>query len=147
MNDKTQIEAILFRRLRQIKWDNLTVTTNGYYNEQLSDISSVLAALLGIKLHEKNVSWIDINWLDDCLIVNVDKRNEICSFEGVMIYGKEITSEQWVSPFQFKTNLENRQYSFLFGYNLHDEVSYHSYREHQDIFNIKIRDWQFILNS
>lgn len=138
----------LYKHFDEIKSNNQGLT---YYNELLGDTSFLLAGLLGSLLKQKYGDWHSKRWIDDSLITKVVEYNNEINIEGIMIWGKENTTEQWTSPFSFKINLAKNQpgfkkFTFLFCHAEDPEISYEEFKVNGDVWN-KGRKWKYVIDS
>ncbi len=121
-----------------------------YYNEILGDTSFLLAGLLNSIL--KKESSVDENvWIDDSLIKAIKLIDHKIFIDGVMIWGKSGTTEQWVEPFKFIMNLDKSlknftNYKFFFKDLNLNEISYEDFRENRDYYSHEITNWKYEFN-
>lgn len=123
-----------------------------YFNEILGDTSFLLAGLLGALLKKNFDEWDDRKWFDDCFITKVLLQNDKLKFYGVMIWGKNDTTEQWTEPFIFELELPNeevnyRDFNFLFGDLDNSEITYEDFRDNRDYWANNNRNWKYIIKS
>src|SRR5262245_27791496 len=115
--------------MKDLNKDEPIEMVGGYYNAAL-DASYLLAGLLELLLKERVADWdSNTRWIDDSLIEEVDKRENKFGISGVMIWGRNDTSEQWTDPFYFEMrwlgNDDNRnRLTFLFCDLDSEEMSY-----------------------
>lgn len=123
-----------------------------YYNSLMGDTSILLTSIMEEHLL-KMKDWDNTEWLDDCLLekVGISSLNDEINIEGIMIWGKKNTSEQWVSPFVFKLKLDksfdSNKYSFLYGDLDMENITYEDFRNNRHYFEKKDRNWKYIINS
>ena len=48
--------------------------SHGYLNESLGDLSFTLSSFVGKELESLNEKWRATNWMDDCLISNLETK-------------------------------------------------------------------------
>lgn len=104
-----------------------------YYNEILGDTSFLLAGLLELLLKKNFGEWDSSKWIDDSLITSVAMQNEKMNIEGIMIWGRENTTEQWTDPFSFEIELlmdevSFKRFTFLFCDLNNHEISYEKFK-------------------
>lgn len=126
-------------------------TTLTCYNEILGDTSFLLAGLLESLLKTNYSDWDRKKWIDDSLITNVVIRNDKVIIEGIMIWGREGTTEQWTDPFIFeieflKDEISFRRFTFWFCDLEMDEISYEEFRTHRDYWNARSGNWKYVIN-
>lgn len=121
-----------------------------YYNEILGDTSFLLAGLLHVMI--KKEPQIDQKvWMDDSLITNIKLVNNIIFIDGIMIWGENGTTEQWVDPFNFNICLNNDftdfiYYNFFFKDLYMSELLYDDFKENRNYYSDKIRNWKYEFN-
>lgn len=142
-------QMLLDELLKNIK--NINNFKNSiYYNELLGDTSFLLAGLLHMMI--KKEPQIDQKiWIDDSLITNINLVDNIISIGGIMIWGKNGTTEEWVDPFNFTINLNNNftdftDYNFLFKDVDLTELSYEDFKENRNYYSDKIKNWKYEIN-
>ena len=123
-----------------------------YYNEVLGDTSFLLAGLLDslIKKYVKN--WDRRKWFDDCLITKVANQNGKITIYGIMIFGKENTTEQWTAPFSFEIQLLKGEMDFgKFIFSFYDsiipEIAYETFRYNREFWMERNNNWKYIIDS
>lgn len=126
------------------------IDTTGYFNDKLGDTSFLLAGLLHMLLKENDLE--RMVWIDDSLITDIKTYNNEVFISGIMIWGKENTTEQWVDPFSFSIKLnkspsDSIKYCFLFKDSDIKEISYEHFREDRDYFNNQNRRWNYEINK
>ncbi|KMQ59942.1 hypothetical protein ACM46_16925 [Chryseobacterium angstadtii] len=149
MKSASEIAQMLLQDLAQnlnnIQKNNSLI----YYNEILGDTSFLLAGLLNVLVKKEN--FIDKIWIDDSLITDIKLLNSNKIFiKGVMIWGKEGTTAQWVDPFEFIMKFDNDLSTFInytFFYQDFDinEISYEEYRENR--YNYEVEKWRYEFKS
>lgn len=128
-----------------------TISNSLYYNEVLGDTSFLLAGLLDILI--KNDTQISQKiWIDDSLINNIELINKTVFIKGVMIWGKENTTEQWVDPFKFTSKFNHDSsnfinYSFFFKDLYTNEISYEEFRDNRNYYSKEIKKWKYKFNK
>ncbi len=123
-----------------------------YYNEILGDTSFLLAGLLELLLKKNYNEWDERKWIDDSLITNVIMQNNKLIIEGVMIWGKTDTTEQWTDPFSFEIELLNnktsfKEFTFLFCDLDNPEITYENFRDNRDYWARTNRKWKYVISS
>jgi|GEM_PF-644425 len=123
-----------------------------YQNKKLGDTSFLLAALLESLLKQYHIDWDEKKWIDDSLITRVTTKNDILTFEGVMIWGMIDSTEQWTDPFVFNIEIlkDKKDYSdftFLFCDMIKSEIKYEDFINNRDYWTSEIGDWKYIINS
>lgn len=123
-----------------------------YYNQILGDTSFLLAGLLETLLKMYSEDWDNIKWIDDSLITDIEIKNKKFCIWGIMIWGKEGTTEQWTDPFYFEIDLllEERsfkRFTFLFCDLNNPEISYEYFKDNRNYWADRSRDWKYIINS
>lgn len=123
-----------------------------YYNESLGDTSFLLAGLLELLLKKNFGEWDSRKWIDDSLITSISTQNEKMNIEGIMIWGRENTTEQWTDPFSFEIELfmdevNLKRFTFLFcDLDIH-EISYEEFKINREYWDNSNRNWKYIINS
>lgn len=151
MKSHNQIEKMLAEELLNCLSEPIQIIRkNGYYNESLGDTSFLLSGLLGCLL-EQYPEWEKEKWLDDSLITNIKSEDQNIILNGVIIWGRDNTTEEWTDPFCFSGDLDKttqtfRRYTFLFGDLGKDEISYSEYKHNRDYWNGKEYNWRYIIN-
>jgi hypothetical protein len=125
---------------------------NGYVNDVLGSTSAILAVLLDDLLVERYPEWENNKWMDDSLIIKATRQNEKVGIWGVMIWGVDDTTEQWTDPFYFDMELLPdgsgfKRYTFLFCDLNNPEITVGEYRKDRSYWDIKDRNWKYIINS
>lgn len=92
---------------------------DNYYNQALGDTSFLLSGILGFHLSKMD-EWDQRKWLEDSLLRSFELKDNTVKISGVIIWGKDGTTEQWTDPFHFELefNAERtgfKSYTFLFG--------------------------------
>ncbi|QQD13971.1 hypothetical protein [Sphingobacterium sp. UDSM-2020] len=123
-----------------------------YQNKKLGDTSFLLAALLESLLKQYHIDWDEKKWIDDSLITRVTTKNDILTFEGVMIWGIIDSTEQWTDPFVFNIEIlkDKKIYSdftFLFCDMIKSEIKYEDFINNRDYWTSEIGYWKYIINS
>jgi len=139
----------LINHLYKIKSINSMST---YHNEVLGDTSVLLAGLLGLLLKKNYNEWDREKWMDDSLITKINMQNNKLKIEGIMIWGKVNTTEQWTDPFSFEIELLKdkgcfKEFNFLFCDLERPEITYEDFRDDRDHWAGKNRKWRYIINS
>jgi hypothetical protein len=120
-----------------------------YYNEIMGDTSILLTSILEEHLLEcKN--WDKNKWLDDCLLTNVRLlQNDSFSINGIMIWGRNDTLEEWTEPFYFAMQTSNtrHRYEFLFGDIDNPAISYEEFSMDRNYWKYKIEHWKYKFKS
>ncbi|MGI9581768.1 hypothetical protein ACR1PO_11170 [Chryseobacterium sp. RRHN12] len=120
-----------------------------YYNEVMGDTSILLTSILEEHLlDDKN--WDRNKWLDDSLLTNVRLlSNNSFSINGIMIWGRNDTLEEWTEPFYFEMQTSNsqHQYEFLFGDIDNPEISYEEFNMDRNYWKYKIKHWKYKFKS
>lgn len=120
-----------------------------YYNEIMGDTSILLTSILEEHLLEDK-NWDKNRWLDDCLLTNVRLlSNDNFSINGIMIWGRNDTLEEWTQPFYFEMQTSNilNQYEFLFVDIDNPEISYEEFNMDRHYWNYKIKHWKYKFKS
>ncbi len=105
-----------------------------FYNAVLGDSSFLLAGLLGVLLKKKVREWdSETRWMDDSLITAVRLFGKKLTLDGVMIWGKIGTTEEWVDRFSFEIEplfdrLATQRLRFSFCDENTSEVTYEEYK-------------------
>ncbi len=128
-----------------------------YYNDELNDIPFIIGAILDKQLRENNNIWIekDNKWVDDILITKTKVNNDNFEFWGVVIWGRNKTTEQWTDPGYFKIFFDSNRISkisILFKDVKNDSISYTKFTKNRDVwsgdyysdrqYNIEEIDWE-----
>ena len=71
------------------------------YNEIIGDTSFLLAGLLESLLEQHFNDWDHQKWIDDSLITSVLMQKRQLTIKGIMIWGREDTTNQWTDLFSF----------------------------------------------
>lgn len=132
------------------------------YNELMGDVSFLLSGVLELKLKECFSDWLPEKWLDDSLLSRVIHNGKKISIWGIMIWGKEDTTEEWTDPFYFEMILNENscdflEYTFLFSEEFDTEVTYEEFNQNRNMWdrnfylnetwNPSDRDWKYIINT
>lgn len=130
----------------------LSTQTLVYYNEILGDTSFLLARLLELLLKKNFNEWDSRKWFDDCLITEVAIQNNTLKIDGIMIWGRNNTTEQWTEPFIFEIELliENSSYedfTFFFGHLDYNEITYEEFVNNREYWANKNSNWKYIIKS
>ncbi|MCS3533014.1 hypothetical protein [Chryseobacterium sp. JUb7] len=146
MKSTNEIAEILLEEL-QDKINKINLKDTIYYNEFLGDTSFLLAGLL-YSLIKEDSNIDNTIWIDDSLITKVNRFDNIILIEGIMIWGKDNTTEQWVDPFKFNMNFNNNfiDFTFLFKDLDLNEISYESFRNNRNYFSDEIENWKYRFN-
>lgn len=154
MKSIVEIENMLIVELKECLHSISENVSLDYYNELLGDSSFLLAGLLESQLKKKFVDWNDKKWIDDSLLTKVKINKTKLSIWGIMIWGKEDTTEQWTEPFYFEITFSRNfekfeQYSFLFGDLNEPAITYEEFSDNRDYWakNSVNRNWKYIINS
>jgi hypothetical protein len=123
-----------------------------YYNEFLGDTSFLLAGLLELLLKKNFGEWDSRKWIDDSLITRISTQNEKMNIEGIMIWGRENTTEQWTDPFSFEIELSMdevsfKRFTFLFCDLDFREISYEEFKLNREYWDKNNRNWKYRINS
>ena len=151
MKSSNEITQMLLEELLS-NIDNTTNFKNStYYNEILGDTSFLLAGLLN-SIFKKESDGDENVWIDDSLITAIKLIDNKIFIDGVMIWGKGGTTEQWVEPFKFIMNLDKSlknftSYKFFFKDLDLKEISYEDFRENRDYYSHEIKNWKYEFNS
>lgn len=142
---------VLADHLKNVKTDK---SNSGYFNELLGDTSFLLAGLLYSVLKSKYRDWREDKWIDDSLLTDVRVKESGVTIEGIMIIGRQGTSQQWVAPFVFTINLvegveiDTNSFSFLFGTADDRHVSYEDFIGRSEVFDLSSnKDWKYKIYS
>jgi hypothetical protein len=127
-------------------------TKPDYYNELFGSTSFLLAGLLESLLKEQVDDWEETKWIDDSLLSGAYFENSTFTLDGVMIWGREDTTEQWTDPFCFKIELlidkvGYKKYVFLFGQLGAHEVTYEEFRDNRSYWDSVEKDWKYVIQS
>lgn len=118
------------------------------YNEQSGLTSVLLAKLLEAFLKKEASDWDKQSWIDDSIITVIEKKEKYIVLEGVMIWGKLNTTEQWTSPFSATfifsdSNQTFKNYTFLFCDKSILKISYEKFNSHRDFWNQLPKNWKY----
>lgn len=160
MKSLKELESMLLEEIKSYSIRENSNFDNGYYNDVSGSMSLILTMIFS-KLITNNEEWV-YGWLDDSLLTNIKEvDNRFCVW-GIMIRGKDGTTEQWTDPFYFeiKPNDEFKsysEYSFLYGEKNNDDVTYTEFNKYRGVWdfgfysdetwNPSERNWTFILNK
>lgn len=122
-----------------------------YYNEILGDTSFLLASLLESLLVRNFNDWDKKNWIDDSLITHAQIQDSKLSLEGIIIWGKENTTEQWTNPFALemeflKDKMSLKRFTFWFCDLDNHEIPYEEFNKLRDYWNNGTKNWKYIIN-
>jgi hypothetical protein len=162
MKSKLELQQMLADEICSIK-DSIVLNpiTHRDYNQDLGNVSYILAALLFKELKEEEL-WSIGNWIDDSFIHNYEIDNSVVRFWGAIVFGKERTTKQWVSPFYCEYKFDSllckiESFSFYFGDNEADEILYEHFNKDRfvwdgnfysnSLWEITERDWRFIFEG
>lgn len=145
----TMLVCELVKHLDKIKSINQEQV---YYNEILGDTSFLLAGLFESFLKKNYSEWNGRRWIDDSLITNVLIQKNKLKIDGIMIWGKKNTTEQWTDPFSFEIELLKNETNFReFTFWLCDldipQISYEEFRDNRDYWARTNRNWKYVINS
>lgn len=123
-----------------------------YYNEILGDTSFLLAGLLESILKKNFSRWDNEKWIDDSLITKIMAIDNNLKIDGVIIWGRKNTTEQWTEPFFFeiellKEEVSFKKFTFLFSDLDNPEATYEEFRDHRDHWTTSNRNWKYIIRS
>src|SRR6218665_91359 len=138
--------------------------TAQYVNQLARNTSIYLTSILQEHLlMGSNDKWDPGKWLDDTLLTKIRIMDEgKLSIWGVVIWGKENTTEQWTEPVYFETILNEssdslNEYLFLFGDLNYSEITYEEFLDNRDCWdrdfysnsewNPAERDWNYIVRG
>ena len=92
--------------------------------------------------------------IDDSLITDIRVKESWLTMEGIIIFGRQVSNQQWVAPFVFKTNLveemriDTSSFSFLFGTTDDHYLTYENFIGRSKIFDIPSNnDWKYEICS
>lgn len=118
-----------------------------YYNEFLGDVSVILAALIESSLRKNFVDWDHTKWMDDSLITKLVLSNDKLNIAGVVIWGRENTTQQWTDPFRFEAEFrEDGTFSnFLiwFQYVNTPELTFDEFKNSRNYYNSAQPIWKY----
>ncbi|RFS16846.1 hypothetical protein [Emticicia sp. C21] len=124
-----------------------------YYNAIFGDASFILAGILEQLLNE-SYHWGTKSgkWMDDALIEDFHLYEERLSINGVMIWGKGDTTEQWVEPFYFDVELNKNEvnmegYNLYFGNTDNPAIPYTYFSNNREYWQQDLRNWEYQLMS
>lgn len=158
MIESDELRQMLVQELLSSKLNKLDFKLQ-YYNQYLGDTSILLTSLLEEHLLEDS-NWTFDKWIDDCLITKLEKQENEWRVWGIVIWGRENTSQEWVDPFYFHLKIENitfkcEEYCFLFGESHENEITYEMFNENRNQFDVSFysnddwdrseRDWKYII--
>jgi hypothetical protein len=151
MKSKSEIIALLAEALNESLDKIHVIPEKGYYNELLGPASFLLSGLLQPFVEEFE-DWEPGKWIDDSLISNAYIKDGKLTLEGVMIWGRENTTEQWVDPFSFKTELHEGKvtlagFSFMFCDMITQELAYEEFTENRDYWKGRKIKWKYKVSS
>jgi hypothetical protein len=123
-----------------------------YYNELFGDTSFLLTGLLELMLKKKFDDWEEDKWFDDSLLSSARFSNSTLTLGGVIIWGREDTSQRWTDPFSFQIDLRvdeknYKRYAFLFGHVNDQEVTYEEFIDDHGYWDNREKDWKYIIHS
>lgn len=134
------INMLLLELSKNLNRVNLTQNLD-YYNSLMGDTSFLLAGLLESELKANFDDWDSSKWIDDSLLTKVIKadKNTVLIW-GIMIIGKENTTQQWTDPFYceivVKEDFSNfNKMLFLFGEQNTSEVTYHEFIQDRNMWD------------
>jgi hypothetical protein len=139
----------LFNSLEKVRRIN---TKPQYYNDILGDTSFLLAGLLDSLLKRDYNDWDKDKWIDDSLLTSSVIENNTLTLGGVMIWGRDNTTEQWTDPFSFRIELFEKEKSYreltlLFSDWDTPEITYEQFRDNRDCWAaFTDRNWKYIIN-
>ncbi|KAB2916179.1 MAG: hypothetical protein F9K23_08695 [Bacteroidetes bacterium] len=119
-----------------------------YYNDLVGNTSVILSAILAQYLRSKYVEWKKEKWIDDSLITGVEFKNEIFYINGVVIWGRMDTTEQWTDPFYFEATLNTvkktfQKFKLLFGDKEIPSLTYEVFKYQRDYWDGANRNWAY----
>jgi hypothetical protein len=105
MNTLEEIENMLLVELLSSSQRLATTKPDRYFNALLGDTSSLIAGYIDEYYRGHYADDEDSIWFDDCLLINVEHQDNQWAIWGVLIWGRENTTEQWVYPFYLETTI------------------------------------------
>jgi hypothetical protein len=123
-----------------------------HYNEILGDTSFIIAGLLESLLKTYYSDWDNKKWIDDSLIKNVIIQKDKLIILGIMIWGRENTTQQWTDPFYFEIELieyksSYKNFIFLFGDLNTGDLSYEEFKSNPSYWDVRDKNWMYIIHS
>ncbi|WP_297334546.1 hypothetical protein [Flavobacterium sp.] len=159
MKPLLELEKMLLDEIKFFKKGKHDFLLSKYYNEVTGDMSTILTYMLSKHLSLRD-DW-DGSWLDDSLLTKIIVSEHKFCIWGILITGRENTTEQWTNPFYFEITTTDEyknfvEYTFLLGDENSEEVSYTEFRENRDIWDLYFysdnnwnpseRSWEYIIN-
>ena len=161
MKSLGELEQMLVTELVESKDKISKISNITYYNEYLGDGSILLSSILAEHLLGGG-NWAIEKWFDDSILTKMRVSENKYAIWGIMIWGRENSSQQWVDPFYFEIQLtenssEFSEYTFLFSEEGHQEITYDEFNKNRNIFdrsfyknkdwNPSERNWKYIIHS
>lgn len=160
MKELHELQQLLINELSKYKCLDRDRQEVDYYNDFLGDTSILISSILNEHLLEKT-EWEVEKWIDDCLITKVIFDLGKWKIWGILIWGKEDTTQEWTDPFYFeiKTTLNGLhflEYSFLVGDINSEEITYEEFTNDRGVWDklfyssndwdVSERNWKYIIN-
>ncbi|ROI02150.1 MULTISPECIES: hypothetical protein [unclassified Chryseobacterium] len=145
MKSVEELQSLLLLEIIQSISHIKSIPITNYYNEIMGDTSILLTSLLEEHLLECS-DWDSNKWLDDSLLTDIKLlSNNKFSIKGIIIWGRNNTSEEWTEPFSFEIKIsdELKHYDFLFGDANKPEISYDEYKVNRNYWSHKIIHWKY----
>lgn len=123
-----------------------------YYNDLFGDTSLMLTGLLELLLKTRFADWDKNKWFDDSMLSKASFENSILTLAGVIIWGRENTSQRWVDSFSFEIYLHvdkgtYEKYTFVFSDSGGREMTYEEFLEDRSYWDNREKDWEYKINS
>lgn len=145
----TKLNYEIDEHIEQIKSADKTLI---YFNKILGNTSFLLAGLLESLLKVKFNDWDNNSWIDDSLITNIEIKKNNMIIDGVMIWGRDNTTEQWTDPFSFDIELQNNRINFnKFTIRFCDlekhGISYEKFKNNRKYWDSIDINWKYVIKS
>lgn len=125
MKNSIEILDLLNKEIAKFEGLNLVCSNvNLYLNEQLGNMSILVSGLIYSLLKKKVCQWENEKWIDDALIEKFNSSINKIEISGVIIWGRENTTKQWVSPFFFLKEKSELNFLCYFNDKGKNEINY-----------------------
>lgn len=146
MKSLTELEHLLYLEITH-HIEKVKLSERVDYNNLMGD-TSILLTLILEKYLLKGEDWDRNKWLDDCLITDVKISNNFkVSIWGIVIFGKNDTTEQWTSPLYFEVDFPyDKNFKFLLGDKEQSDITYEEFQNNREFWLDENRNWKYKLN-
>jgi hypothetical protein len=128
------------------KYEGLHVEGNNidrYVNDQLGNTSIFISGFVYSLLKKEDSRWGIEKWIDDALIEKFNSSIQKIEMSGIIIWGRQNTSRQWVSPFFFSKIKIGESFSCYFSDVNKKEVVYEDFCRDRSLWRGKHIRWEY----